>query len=156
MLNELISHSLNCSQYIKYDCFKAPLELHSATWFISAAEQGTVDYIGNVKRGSCPCAGKVNTVTICNRGTNTCTSGQQIFNQFLIFLENRTCVNPDLSCNCDVSEEKWLSDEGFFITPTSLGIIKMVFLQQKDLDKNALGRITLGPLECVEASNCYK
>lgn len=59
MLSELISHSLNCSQYIKYDCFKAPLELHSATWFISAAEQGTVDYIGNVKRGSCPCAGEL-------------------------------------------------------------------------------------------------
>ncbi|XP_065204178.1 axotactin isoform X2 [Planococcus citri] len=122
MLRELISHSLNCSQYIKYDCFKAPLELHSATWFISAADKGTVDYIGNVKRGSCPCA------------------------------ENRTCVDPGLSCNCDVSEEKWLSDEGFFITPSSLGITKMVFLQQKDLDVKALGRITLGPLECVEAN----
>lgn len=58
MLNELISHSLNCSQYIKYDCFKAPLELHSATWFQSAAEEDTVDYIGNVKPGSCPCAGR--------------------------------------------------------------------------------------------------
>lgn len=58
----------------------------------------------------------------------------------------------DLSCNCDVSEGKWLSDEGFYITPKSLGITKMVFLQQKDLEKNALGRITLGPLECVEAS----
>lgn len=57
MLNELISHSLYCSQYIKYDCYKAPLELHSATWFVSAANNGTVDYLGNVKRGSCPCAG---------------------------------------------------------------------------------------------------
>lgn len=49
MLQELVSHSLNCSQYIKYDCFKAPLELHSSTWFISSANQ-TVDYIGDVKR----------------------------------------------------------------------------------------------------------
>lgn len=60
MLTELISHSLNCSQYIKYDCYKAPLDLHSATWFVSAAGQGTtstVDFIGNVKRGACPCAG---------------------------------------------------------------------------------------------------
>lgn len=31
----------------------------------------------------------------------------------------------------------------------------MVFLQQKDLEKNALGRITLGPLECVEASKFW-
>lgn len=49
MLQELVSHSLNCSQYIKYDCFKAPLELHSATWFISSANH-TVDYLGDVKR----------------------------------------------------------------------------------------------------------
>lgn len=49
MLQELVSHSLNCSQYIRYDCFKAPLELHSATWFISSANQ-TVDFIGDVKR----------------------------------------------------------------------------------------------------------
>uniref|UniRef100_A0A1B6DJE8 Laminin G domain-containing protein n=1 Tax=Clastoptera arizonana TaxID=38151 RepID=A0A1B6DJE8_9HEMI len=122
MLTELISHSLYCSQYIKYDCFKAPLELHSATWFISAEENGTVDYLGNVKRGSCPCA------------------------------VNRTCVNPEQSCNCDISESKWLSDEGYYISPSSLGITQMVFLQQKDLEENALGRITLGPLECVETN----
>lgn len=122
MLTELISHSLYCSQYIKYDCYKAPLELHSATWFVSAAQNGTVDYLGNVKRGSCPCA------------------------------ENRTCVNPELSCNCDVSEAKWLSDEGYYISPNSLGITQMVFLQQKDLEEDALGRITLGPLECVETN----
>lgn len=53
MLQELISHSLYCSQYIKYDCYKAPLELHSATWFVSSARNGTVDYLGNVKRGMC-------------------------------------------------------------------------------------------------------
>ncbi|KAJ8981074.1 hypothetical protein NQ317_007211 [Molorchus minor] len=52
MLQELVSHSLNCSQYIRYDCQRAPLELHSATWFISSANQ-TVDYIGDVKRW-CP------------------------------------------------------------------------------------------------------
>ncbi|XP_034249744.1 contactin-associated protein-like 2 isoform X2 [Thrips palmi] len=122
MLQELISHSLYCSQYIKYDCYKAPLELHSATWFVSSARNGTVDYLGNVKRGSCPCSA------------------------------NRTCVDPDLSCNCDVTESKWHSDEGFFATPSSLGITEMVFLQQKDLDEDALGRITLGPLECVETN----
>lgn len=49
MLQELVLHSLNCSQYIKYDCLKAPIELHSATWFISSANQ-TVDFIGDVKR----------------------------------------------------------------------------------------------------------
>lgn len=50
MLQELISHSLYCTQYIKYDCYKAPLELHSATWFSSSAKNHTVDFLGNVKR----------------------------------------------------------------------------------------------------------
>lgn len=65
---------------------------------------------------------------------------------------NRTCVDPSLSCNCDITENKWHSDEGSYIQPHSLGITEMVFLQQKDLDENAQGRITLGPLECVETS----
>ncbi|XP_034947627.1 uncharacterized protein axo isoform X2 [Chelonus insularis] len=121
MLQELISHSLYCSQYVKYDCYKAPLDLHSATWFLGSKET-IVDYIGNVNRGSCPCG------------------------------MNRTCVNPDLSCNCDVSAGKWLSDEGYYETPESLGITGMVFLQQKELEEDAQGRITLGPLECVETN----
>ncbi|XP_020291708.1 uncharacterized protein LOC109858643 isoform X3 [Pseudomyrmex gracilis] len=124
MLQELISHSLYCSQYVKYDCYKAPLELHSATWFLGS-KGTTVDYIGNVNRGSCPCG------------------------------MNRTCVTPNLSCNCDVSTGnagKWLSDEGYYETPDSLGITGMVFLQQRDLEEDARGRITLGPLECVETN----
>jgi hypothetical protein len=34
------------------------------------------------------------------------------------------------------------------------GITQMVLLQQKDLDGDAQGRIALGPLECVETSEC--
>jgi len=56
MLKELISHSLHCSQYIKYDCYKAPLDLHSATWFTSAAQEELINFIGYAKRGSCPCS----------------------------------------------------------------------------------------------------
>ncbi|GLG99772.1 Neurexin-4 [Gryllus bimaculatus] len=122
MLQELISHSLHCSQFIKYECKDAPLELHSATWFTSSHKNDIVDYIGNVKRGACPCS------------------------------LNRTCANPSQSCNCDGSHGKWLVDEGLFTSPDSLGITEMVFLQQKELKPEAKGRITLGPLECVEAN----
>ncbi|CAG9767385.1 unnamed protein product [Ceutorhynchus assimilis] len=122
MLQELVSHSLNCSQYIKYDCFKAPLELHSSTWFISSANQ-TVDFIGDVKRGTCPCS------------------------------IGRTCENPTQWCNCDdVSDDKWDTDDGYYTTGASLGVTEMYFLQQSDLPEDALGRITLGPLECVETN----
>ncbi|KAH9638999.1 hypothetical protein HF086_000925 [Spodoptera exigua] len=122
MLQELISHSLYCRQYIKYDCMKAPLELHSATWFISSSNN-TVDFLGSVKRGYCPCG------------------------------VNATCVNATKSCNCDSNEDgKWHSDEGTYVEPSSLGITDMFFLQQKDLPEDAQGRITLGPLECVETN----
>lgn len=84
------------------------------------------------------------------------------FAEIKIFLNsvlvNRTCVNTNLSCNCDVSAGnagKWLSDEGFYEKPDALGITGMVFLQQRDLEEDARGRITLGPLECVETSK-YK
>lgn len=50
MLQELISHSLYCTQYIKYDCYKAPLGLHSFTWFSSSEKSSSVDYLGDVKR----------------------------------------------------------------------------------------------------------
>ncbi|XP_065161032.1 axotactin-like isoform X1 [Atheta coriaria] len=122
MLQELVSHSLNCSQYIKYDCLKAPLELHSATWFISSANQ-TVDFIGDVKRGTCPCS------------------------------VSQRCENPSQWCNCDdVEDNKWNSDDGYYTLGNSLGITEMVFLQQSNLPEDALGRITLGPLECVETN----
>lgn len=39
-----------------------------------------------------------------------------------------------------------------FVLAESLGITEMYFLQQPGLPDDALGRITLGPLECVETS----
>ncbi|XP_047111390.1 neurexin-4 isoform X1 [Schistocerca piceifrons] len=122
MLQELISHSLRCSQHIKYDCYKAPLELHSATWFQSSANKQIVDYIGDVKKGTCPCA------------------------------VNKTCIDPKQSCNCDANEARWHTDEGLYTSPNTLGITDMIFLQQKELVHDSQGRITLGPLECVETN----
>lgn len=72
----------------------------------------------------------------------------------LLFLVNKTCSNRTHSCNCDFPDAKWHSDEGHYQTSKygGLGITKMVFLQQENLQPDALGRITLGPLECVETS----
>lgn len=65
---------------------------------------------------------------------------------------NKTCEDANQSCNCDHLETKWFSDEGYYTEPGSLGIMNMYFLQQKELTEEAQGRITLGPLECVETS----
>lgn len=72
----------------------------------------------------------------------------------VLILVNKTCSNRTHSCNCDFPDAKWNSDEGHYLTSKygGLGITKMVFLQQENLQPDALGRITLGPLECVETS----
>jgi hypothetical protein len=52
MLQELISHSLYCTQHMKYDCLKAPLDLNVATWFKSSHKNNmtVIDFIGQSKR----------------------------------------------------------------------------------------------------------
>lgn len=69
---------------------------------------------------------------------------------------NHTCEDPNQTCNCDIKEGKWFSDDGYYSSAQSLGITNMYFLQQKELDEEAKGRITLGPLECVETSKLIK
>lgn len=76
-------------------------------------------------------------------------------NKYFVFsLVNKTCSNRTHSCNCDFPDAKWHSDEGHYQTSKygGLGITKMVFLKQENLQPDALGRVTLGPLECVETS----
>ena len=87
-------------------------------------------------------------------------SSQEVADWFCIFRgscpcsHNNTCEDPTLTCNCDANANKWFSDEGNYSGTQSLGITSMYFLHQKDLDVDAKGRITLGPLECVETSMC--
>ncbi|XP_046452961.1 uncharacterized protein LOC124200702 isoform X3 [Daphnia pulex] len=123
MLQSLISQSLQCKQILRYDCYKAPLELHSYTWFRSAAGN-LLDSIplGKAQPGRCPCS------------------------------QNQNCKHASVFCNCDADEPRWLSDEGYLTQPEDLGITQIFALQQRRLVPQAEGRITLGPLECVEAN----
>ncbi|XP_059351285.1 axotactin-like isoform X3 [Daphnia carinata] len=123
MLQSLISQSLQCKQILRYDCYKAPIELHSYTWFRSAAGN-LLDSIplGKAKPGRCPCS------------------------------QNQNCKHSSVFCNCDADEPRWLSDEGYLTQPEDLGITQIFALQQRKLVPQSEGRITLGPLECVEAN----
>lgn len=74
-----------------------------------------------------------------------------------ICVENKTCAGGnDFDCNCDSGASKWLSDESTYKSTKNLGITEMFFMQQSTLDTDSQGRITLGPLECVEASEYTK
>ncbi|CAL8122090.1 unnamed protein product [Orchesella dallaii] len=122
MLLSLISQSVQCSQHIKYDCSKARLGLYQYTWFKPAD----------------PKEDKVVSIGDASRGSCPCSTA-------------RNCVKGH-HCNCDSMEDKWLSDEGYFTMPERLGITEMSFAVPKNLPKDAMSRITLGPLECVEAN----
>ncbi|XP_021943509.1 contactin-associated protein-like 5 isoform X2 [Folsomia candida] len=122
MLLSLISQSVQCSQHIKFDCFKAKLGLYQFTWFKSADPNAPkVVSIGDARRNTCPCY-----------EADTCVKGEQ--------------------CNCDSGEDKWLHDEGYFTAPDRLGITELSFIYPRDSSSDAKARITLGPLECVEAN----
>lgn len=66
--------------------------------------------------------------------------------------DTQNCQHTSVFCNCDADEPRWLSDEGFLTQPEELGITQIFALQQRHLIPQGEGRITLGPLECVEAS----
>jgi hypothetical protein len=56
MLLSLVSQSVQCSQLIKFDCYKAKLGLHQFTWFKPADPKASrVVSIGDAKRNTCPC-----------------------------------------------------------------------------------------------------
>lgn len=65
-------------------------------------------------------------------------------------LENRNCSNPSKRCNCDAVDQRWRSDEAELHDPKHLGITEMFFLQPNNLANDAEGRITVGPLKCLE------
>ncbi|KAG8179803.1 hypothetical protein JTE90_025970, partial [Oedothorax gibbosus] len=119
MLQSLVKHSKVCSQFIKYECFKAPLGLRTYTWMESSGTSHYITSIGSQSEG-CKCA------------------------------ENKSCANSSLLCNCDIADARWRVDEGKYTNSIHLGITRIYILQPEDLDSSAEGRLTLGPLECVE------
>lgn len=64
--------------------------------------------------------------------------------------ETKTCANSSLLCNCDIADARWRVDEGKYTNPIHLGITRIYILQPEDLESSAEGRLTLGPLECLE------
>ena len=145
-----MGQSLQCHQSLRYDCLNAPLELHSYTWFRSSAGN-TLDYIGQAKPGRCPCSGNV--VHLHSKPIGNITSGSDLLiDGDNICADEKSCQTAAVFCNCDADEPRWLSDEGELTRPHELGVMQIYALQQDQLSAQAEGRISLGPLECVEAS----
>lgn len=121
MLQSLITHSKQCTQDIKYECFKMPLGLRTYTWMESSASGHYVTTIGSkLSSGRCPCS------------------------------ESRSCANSSLMCNCDISDARWRVDESTFTDRKDLGITRVYILQPPNTAADAEARLSIGQLDCVE------
>lgn len=56
MLRSLISQSVRCTQYIKYECERTPLALYQYTSFRATNQNISVASIGDASRFACPCS----------------------------------------------------------------------------------------------------
>ena len=61
----------------------------------------------------------------------------------------RSCVHPDLSCNCDAASEAWNHDTGLLEDMDSLPVTGLHFGDTGTPLDSKEGRFTLGPLRCV-------
>lgn len=94
----LISVSVECRQFIKYECFKAMLLDKKRGWWESR-DGKKMDYWG----GAVP-------------GSKACACGQ-----------NSSCVDPRRQCNCDSNREEWLEDSGFLSDKNTLPVTRLSF-----------------------------
>ncbi|GAB6026571.1 hypothetical protein CHUAL_012986 [Chamberlinius hualienensis] len=120
MLQTLIRHSKNCTQSVKYQCRNAPLGLRTYTWFRTSYKHSYMTSFGTNKDGFCKCGIAGN------------------------------CSNPGSRCMCDAGDDRWRIDEAELHDPKHLGITEMFFMQPNDMTQTTEGRITLGPLKCLE------
>ena len=61
----------------------------------------------------------------------------------------RSCVDPDLGCNCDAASEVWSHDTGLLEDMDSLPVTGLHFGDTGTPLDAKEGRFTLGPLRCV-------
>ena len=94
----VIMNSKNCKQFIKYECKSAsirnPIKKEFLMTYWTDRDGEEQKYFG----GSTP-------------ETKMCACG-----------ETKTCVEKDLSCNCDKNDEVWREDSGYITTMDDLPI----------------------------------
>ncbi|XP_068677964.1 contactin-associated protein-like 2 [Montipora foliosa] len=118
-ITELIRKSKNCSQYIRFNCFKSKL-LNSpygpshAFWLSRDGERQ--DYWGGAEPGSKKCA--------CG-------------------MQPSYCKHTHKYCNCDIKDRQWRVDEGYLRDKRTLPVTGLEFNT-----KSEGSYFTLGPLEC--------
>ena len=118
-IEALIKSSVNCHQFLRFDCYNAAL-LNSPTGPPNAMWHTRT---GDIKSywGGVPDGGKG-----CKCGLT------------------RSCLRRDKLCNCDSLNNRWVEDSGYIQNKELLPITRMHFTGIH----RGFGHVTLGPLEC--------
>ena len=101
-LASLISVSLHCEQFIKYECKGSALNYNNRTfgWWVSRDGQRT-DYWGGASPGG--------SKQICACGMSS------------------SCANSNTACNCDANDLVWREDSGLLSNKTHLPVTQLRF-----------------------------
>jgi len=79
MLMELTKLSSDCEQYVRYDCYNAPIRLGELTSF-KAANSYKVEYLGTDEPGHCNCTDRRS----CPASGCRCDRGKILVNQVTV------------------------------------------------------------------------
>lgn len=119
-LSRLTEISLECEQFLKYECLHSRLRFYA--WWVSR------DGVSRTYWGG----------TGSNRGTNVCACGVNVPN---------TCADPSEKCNCNKNDAILRSDEGLLTWKQDLPVIELRFGDTQE-SSNEMGYHTLGKLKC--------
>ncbi|XP_028393440.1 neurexin-4-like [Dendronephthya gigantea] len=117
----IMNQSINCEQFIKYECYHSMLLKDSTGWWVS--RQGTnMTYWGGaaVHSGNCSCG-----------MTNSCAGKKK--------------------CNCDKNDKTWREDSGYLTDKNTLPVTGLRFGDTGERLSNGErehGYHTLGKLRC--------
>ncbi|KAL9966383.1 hypothetical protein ACROYT_G024445 [Oculina patagonica] len=117
-LAKLISVSLHCEQFIKYECYSSMILRQGYAWWVSR-NSTKMSYWGGAAPGSGKCA--------CGM-TNS-------------------CADPRYGCNCDKNDKVWREDSGLLTDRSSLPVKQLRFGDTETKYREA-GYHTLGKLKC--------
>jgi len=142
-IRALIAASETCEQSIRFDCYIAPLfsygSDHMGFWRDWNGTQRTFFH-----------------GTLDANQTHMCQCGKQVFffsfyYCFITFLQffsgvNQTCIEPNLSCNCDAKLPDWQVDEGIITDKNLLPITEFAYGPlEYDLEE---AKVSIGSLKC--------
>ena len=121
----LINSSERCEQYIRFDCFLAPLKAFGKYYngYWSSFEMTELTFFHG------------------NRDDR-----DEEMSHFCQCSENSTCVEPMLPCNCDANLPTWQFDEGVITDKNRLPITEFAYgLMKYELQE---AKVSIGSLKC--------